>query len=59
MKKGDRIRHKNGQSGEVVYIYPPSSSGTVLLEWRSCGRYYVSNATSLELVPAEYKPRWR
>ena len=59
MKKGDRVRHKDGQSGTVVYVYPPSSDGTVLVEWKSCFQYRVSNATVLELIPADYKPRWR
>ena len=58
MKIGDRIR-RNKQSGTVTAVYPPSTSGTVLVEWKSCGRYYVSNATVLELIPAEHKPRWR
>ena len=58
MKIGDRVR-RDGQSGTITFIYPPSSSGTVLVEWKSCSQYYVSNAIVLELVPEECKPRWR
>ena len=58
MKKGDRVK-REGQSGTVTAVYPPSSSGTVLVEWKSCFQYYVSNATVLELVSEECKPRWR
>ena len=58
MKKGDRVR-RDGQSGYIVYVYPPSADGVVLVEWKACGQYYVSNATALELIPADYKPRWR
>ena len=57
MKKGDRVK-RDGQSGTVIAIYPPSASGVVLVEWKSCGRYYVSNASALENISLE-KPRWR
>ena len=56
MKIGDRIR-RNQQSGTVTAVYPPSTSGTVLVEWKSCGRYYVSNASALKTITE--KPRWR
>ena len=58
MKINDRVK-RDGQSGTVTAVYPPSINGTVLVQWKSCGRYYISNATVLELVPEEYKPRWR
>ena len=57
MKIGDRVK-RDGQSGTVIAIYPPSSSGTVLVEWKSCFQYHVSNATALENISLE-KPRWR
>ena len=58
MKIGDRVK-RDGQSGTVTAIYPPSSSGTVLVEWKSCFQYFTTNETALEIIPAEYKPRWR
>ena len=57
MKIGDRVK-RDGQSGTITFIYPPSSSGTVLVEWKSCFQYQVSNATALENISLE-KPRWR
>ena len=59
MKKNDHVRHKDGRSGTVVYVYPPFSDGTVLVQWKGCCQHYVSNATALEIIPADYKPRWR
>ena len=57
MKIGDRIK-RDGQNGTITFIYPPSSSGVVLVEWKSCFQYYITNATALENISLE-KPRWR
>ena len=59
IKQGDRVRRKDRTGlGTVTCVYK-IGAGTVIVEWKSCGNYYSTNATALELVPADWKPRWR
>ena len=60
LKQGDMVRRKDGTMlGTVTHVYEAGSDGTVLADWKSCGRYYTTSVNALELVPADWKPRWR
>ena len=60
IKQGDRVRRKDRRDlGTVTFVHRIGSSETVIVEWKSCGNYYSANADVLELVPADWKPRWR
>ena len=57
-KKGDRVFRKDRTGlGTVLKVF--EIGNTVLVEWKSCGNYYTTNANLLELVPADHKFRWR